>query len=73
MMPCSIEPRIRKYFERYEFLPFERNFLNKDGSGRMDTGRKASKNLIHKAAKATDEFLRNKITDVVSKSNDIKL
>ena len=38
----------------------------------MDTGKNASKKVIHEAVEPTCKFLGNKIVDAVTKSNDVK-
>ena len=74
MWQFSIEPRTRKYVKGYRFLSFARKCKNKQ---LLDTGldvlRTASKKVVHKAAKVTDEFIGNKIADAVTKANDDKL
>ena len=71
-MTCySIQPRIRKYITGYGFLSFVRNLSNKYGKKSFDTATKtgldalktASKKVVHKAVKATGEFIGNKIAD----------
>ena len=52
----SIEQRRRKYAKRYGFLSF----------AELHAVKTASKKVVHKAR----EFLRNKTTGTVSKSND---
>ena len=76
MIQYSIELRTRKYVQGYEFLSFARNFSNKYSKQLLDTGldalKTASKKVVHKAAEATDEFIRNKIEDAVGKLNKDK-
>ena len=61
-----IESKARKYVKGYGFLSFSRNLYNKYRKQLLDTGINTSKKVIHKAAEATGEFLRNKIADAVS-------
>ena len=56
-----IEQGTRKCVKGYRFLSFARSLSNKYGKQLLDT---SFKKLIHKA----DEFLGNKITNVVTKS-----
>ena len=62
MTQYSIEPRTRKCVEGYRFLSFTRKYKNQI----LDRGLDASKNVFHKAG----EFIKNKIVDAVTKSND---
>ena len=67
MRRCSIEPRTRKYVKGFGFLSFaKRNIKKQLLDTELDTVRTASKKVAHK----TVEFLRNKIADAVTKSND---
>ena len=61
-MQYSIEPRTRKYVKGYEFLSFAKKYKKQ----LLDKGLDASKRVVHKAR----EHLGNKITDVITKSND---
>ena len=61
-MRYSIEPRTRKYVKGYEFLSFAKKYKKQ----LLDKGLDASKRVVHKAR----EYLGNKITDVITKSND---
>ena len=62
----SIEPKTRKYVRGYGFLSFARKYKKQ----LLDTGlaavKTASKKLVHKVG----EFIGNKITDAITKSND---
>ena len=72
----SIAPRTRKYIKRYEFLSFAKNLSNKYGKQLLDSATKSelnslkstSKKVVHKAAEATGEFIGNKISDRIVKS-----
>ena len=68
MTRYSIEPRTKKYVKGYGFLLFARNLSKKFGKQSLDTATKTGlktpfKKVVHKAAEATGEFIRNKITD----------
>ena len=62
----SIEPKTRKYVRGYGFLSFARKYKKQ----LLDTGlaavKTASKKLVHKVG----EFIGNKITDAITKSNN---
>ena len=68
MKSFSIETRKRKYYRGYGFLPFAKNLSNKHGKYLLDTATKigldaldtAFKRAVHKADKATDNFLGTK-------------
>ena len=62
MMQYSIEPRTRKYVKGYGFLLFARKYQKQ----LLDKGLDASKKVVHEAG----EYLGNKITDALTKSND---
>ena len=62
MTRYSIEPRTRKYVKGYGFLSFARKYKKQI----LDKGLDASKKVVHKAG----EFIKNKIVDAVTKSND---
>ena len=62
MTQYSIDPRTRKYVKGCGFLSFARKYKNQI----MDKGLDASKKVVHKGG----EFIRNKIADAVTKSND---
>ena len=57
-----IESRTRKYVKGYGFLSFAINFSIKYRKQLLDTRldplKTASKNVVHKAADATGEFIR---------------
>ena len=65
MRRYSIEPRIRKYVEGYGFLSFARKYKKQLLDTCLDSWKTASKKVVHKAG----EFLGNKNTDAVTKSN----
>ena len=65
MQRCSIESITTKYVKGYGFASFARKYRKRS----LDTGINASKKIVHKVG----EFLRNKITDAVTKSNDKKI
>ena len=73
MMRYSIEPRARKYVKGCGFLSFVRKCRKQLLDKGLDALKTTSTKIFHKATKATDEFLGNKITDVVTKSNDNKI
>ena len=58
-------------------MSFARNLSNKYRkqllNTELDALKTASKKLFHKLAETTDEFLGNKITDTVAKSNNNKI
>ena len=64
----SIEPRPRKYVKGYRFFSFARNYKKILDTG-LDSLKTASKKVVHKAG----EFLRNKISYAVTKSNNDKI
>ena len=66
MRRYSIEPRTRKYVKRCEFLSFARKYKKQLLDTGLDFLKTASKKVVHKAG----EFLGNKITDSVTKSNN---
>ena len=68
MRRFSIEPRTRKYVQRYGFLSFSRKYVKQLLDTRLDPVKTNSKKVVHKASK----FLENKIADAVTKSNDDK-
>ena len=68
MRRFSIEPRTRKYVQRYGFLSFARKYVKQLLDTRLDPVKTNSKKVVHKASK----FLENKIADAVTKSNDDK-
>ena len=65
MQRYSIKPRTREYVKRYGFLSFTRKYKKQ----LLGTGIDASKNVVHKAV----EFIENKISYTVAKSNDNKI
>ena len=65
----SIEQRTRKIVKGYGFLSFARKYKKQLFDTRLDSLKIASKKVVHKAG----EFLRNKIADAVTKSNDDKI
>ena len=58
-------------------MSFLKNVSNKYGNQLLDTGtnasKTASKNVVHKAAEATGEFLENEIANAVTKSYNNKI
>ena len=72
MTRYSKEPRTRKYIKGHEFLSFERKYSKQLLDTGLDALKTASKKVVHKAAEATDEFIRNKIEDTVGKLNKDK-
>ena len=75
MMRCFIQPRTRKYNKRYGFSSFPINFCIKYRKQLLDTRldplKTASKNVVHKAAGATGEFIGNKIGDRIVKQKPV--
>ena len=61
----SIESRASKYVKEYGFLSFARKYKKLLDTG-LDAVKTASKKVVHNAG----EYLGNKITDAVTKSND---
>ena len=73
VMVCySIEPRIRKCVKENEFLSFARNLSNKYKKQLLDAELCSLKNDSQKTVHKIGQFLRNKIADAVTKSNDNK-
>ena len=74
-MCFSKDPRMRKNVKGYGFLSFARNLYDKYGKQLLDTSGKTGlnapkttfKKVVHKAAKATSEFIGNKIADEIVK------
>ena len=70
-MQHSIEPRTRKNVKEYGFLLFARNFSNKYRKKIIGYRARCFKNcfqkVVHKAAKATDEFIGNNIAEKIVK------
>ena len=70
-MRYSTEPKFRKYVKGYGILSFARKLGNKYGKKLMDTTTKTwidaakttSKRVVQKPAKATEDFIGNKIAD----------
>ena len=79
MTGSSIEPRTRKYVKEFGFLSFARNLCNKYRKQLLDTAieteldalKATSKKVVHKAAEAAGEFIRNKIADKIVKSEPV--
>ena len=69
MQQYSIEPRTRKYVKGYGFSLFARKYEKQLLDTGLDSLKSASKKVVHKAG----EFIGNKITDAVAKSNDNKI
>ena len=65
MTRYSIESRASEYVKEYGFLSFARKYKKLLDTG-LDAVKTASKKVVHKAG----EYLGNKITDAVTKSND---
>ena len=61
-MRYSTEPRTRKYVKEYGLLLLAKKYKKQ----LMNTELKASKRVVHKAG----EFIKNKIPDAISTSND---
>ena len=71
MAHYSIEPRIGKSAQGYIFLSFGRNLseiLDAATKTGLDALKTTTKKVVHKAAKATAEFIGNKIADKTVKS-----
>ena len=69
MTEYSIEPRRKKHVKGYGFLLFARKYKKQLMDTRLDDVKTASKNVVRKAG----EFIWNKTTDAVTKSNDHKI
>ena len=70
MQRYSIEPRTIKFVSRYGVLSFARKYEKKKSLNRgFGTLKTATKELVYKKR----EFLGNKITDAVAKSNENKI
>ena len=71
MIRCFMEPRTGKYVKRYEFLSFARHLSNKHGKQLLNTATKTGLDAVKIAskeeAKATGEFIGNKIADKIVK------
>ena len=73
-MRYSTEPKHRKYLKGYGFLSFARKFWDKYGKKLMGTATKlgidaakaASKKVIQKTAKVTEDLTGNKIADKIT-------
>ena len=66
-----IEPRTRKYVKGYGLFSFARNLSNKHGEELLVTALKtASQKVTHKPAEASGEFITNKITDEIVKTDE---
>ena len=68
MRRYSIESRAKKYVKGYRFLSFARKYKKLLDTG-LDSLKTNSKRVVYKVS----EFLRNKIADAVTKSNDDKI
>ena len=62
----SIEPKTRKYVRGYGFLSFARKYKKQLSDTGLAAVKTASKKLVHKVG----EFIGNKITDAITKSNN---
>ena len=69
-MRYSIEPGTRKYVKGYRFLSFARKHRKTLHTG-LDGIKIAFKEVIHKAAEATGEFIGNKIADKIVKPKHV--
>ena len=69
MLRYSIEPRTGKYVQGYEFLSFVRKYKKQLSNKGLDAVKTAFKKVVHKAG----EFLRNKIAEAVTESNNDKI
>ena len=75
MTRYSFKPRTKIYVKEYGFWSFARNIPNRYIKQLLDNATKrerdavkaASKKVVHKAAKAADEFIGNKIADKIMK------
>ena len=68
MRKYSIEPRTRKYVKGYGSLSFTRKYKKQLLDAGLDSLNRFSK-VVHK----TGEFIGNKVTSAVTKSNDDKI
>ena len=67
----SLEPKYRRYVQRYDILSFARKFGDKYGKNLMDTAKKqgtnfaktAGKKIVQKSAEATGDLVGNKVAD----------
>ena len=79
-MRYLIEPKYRKYIERYGFLSFTRRFCDKYSKKLIDTATKtgidaaksASKRVVQKTAEDTGDSTGNKIADKITSSSKTK-
>ena len=70
-MRYSLEPKYRKYVQRYGFLSFAKKFGDEHLKELMNTAAKTGsdaakthyKRVVQKTAKATKDFIGNKITN----------
>ena len=65
----SIEPRTRKYVNRYRFLSIARKYKKQLSDSRFNALKTAFKKIVNK----TGEYLGNKIADALVKSNNNKI
>ena len=73
-MRYQIEPKYRKYVQGYDFLSFAKKLRDKYGKKLMDTATKteidaaktASKRIVQKTAKATEDLIGNKTADKIN-------
>ena len=68
MRQYSIEPRTRKYVKGYGSLSFTRKYKKQLLDAGLD-----SLNCFSKVVRKTGEFIGNKVTGAVTKSNDDKI
>ena len=80
-MRYEIEPKYRKYVQRYGFLSFAKKIGDKYGKKLMDTATKtgmnaaktASKREVQKTAEATGDLNGNKIADKITSVGKSKI
>ena len=73
-MRYQLEPKNRKYVQRYSFLSFAKNIGDKYDKKLMDTATKtgidaaktASKRVVQKTAEATGDLIEKKIADKIT-------
>ena len=75
MTRYSIEPRTRKYIKENGFWSVTRNLSNKYGKQLLDTLlnvlKTGSKKVVHRATKATGEFIGDRIADKIVKTKPL--
>ena len=73
-MRYSLEPKYRKYVQRYGFLSFAKKFgdghlkelMNTAAKTGSDAAKTHHKRVVQKTAKATRDLIGNKITDKIT-------